>query len=313
MTIRSIYDETTSPSPDGTELLAQHGVLWNIALNEIALTLTNVSGTDTITADVEPEMPATGWAKGMSFKLTAEADNTRAATLNVNGAGDKALVRADNSALAAGDIVGGTTYLLFYDGANVRILGSVAASVSEPVNVWLTFTSSGVFTNSYDDDALIYVQLWAAGGGGKAASCGGGGAYVEGWFRAGDLPASVTVTVPGASAVDEDGGNAAFGDLLIAFGGKSATNGRDGGRSGLNGTTINPLWDGGDGGTISSNDSDTIYGAAGGRVAGTASSQFGGDGGLQGPGEAPGGGGGATGSVGFPGARGECRIRVING
>jgi hypothetical protein len=322
MTIRSIYDETTSPPPDGTELLAQHGVLWNIALNEIALTLTNVSGADTITADVEPEMPATGWAKGMSFKLTAVADNPGAATLNVNGAGDKALVRADNSALAAGDIVGGTTYLLFYDGTNVRILGTTSSGAeSSTAPVEITYTQSGTFINNYPPDSQIYVRLHGAGGGSNNANGGGGGEFKDNWYRAGDLPASITVTVgdggPGVSGGFDatDGGDTSFGDLLTAHGGEGA-----GGGGGLGGKTFsNEVGPdvGGNGGTLGAGDNGlpSVNGGGGGAANGGNGGQSikGGPGGdSQSPGEEPGGGAGG-GDNGRTGAKGRAVIVVFPG
>lgn len=314
MTIRSIYDETTSPAPSGTEFLTQYGALLSILFNESTLTLTNVSGADTITADVEPEMPATGWATGMSFKLTAVADNTGAVTLNVGGAGAKAVVGPGGAALAAGDIVSGTTYLLFYNGTHVRILGSVPGAAGSAIFEEIEFTTTGVFTNSYNPNAQVFVRLWGAGGGSSSVP-GGGGEYIEGWFRAGDLAATVTVTIPAASAPATDGGPTSFGSYLTAKGGEAGgVSPGAGAKGGPNGTITSSPWNGGDGATASSNPAgESVNGGGGGgdtfNLGGK--SVNGGDGGDNGnPGQTPGGGAGAGNQS---GGAGYAIILVFNG
>lgn len=77
-----------------------------------------VGGTgDVITMDFTPDMPAP--AAGMMITFVAEAANTGATTLNVDGTGAVAVVEAsDGSALEAGDIANGSVVIVVHDGTS---------------------------------------------------------------------------------------------------------------------------------------------------------------------------------------------------
>jgi hypothetical protein len=194
------------------------------------------------------------------------------------------------------------------------------------------FTASGTWTKpaGLPDDTPVYVEAWGGGGGGRSASNnagGGGGAYAARWFRAGDLGATVTVTIGAGGAAQTAGGNTTFGTFLTAFGGGGHTGGATGAGGGETsaGAGDVPGLPGGGAGTAAFGvgaHALTIYGgggaglgAAGGRAVygggggGTTGgiSAYGGNGGSSGvAGSAPGGGGGGQAA----GARGELRVWI---
>lgn len=59
--------------------------------------------------------------EGLSFKAKLTVTNTGAATMNFNGSGNKALVKAGGAALDAGDIKADTIYLIIYNGTSWQI------------------------------------------------------------------------------------------------------------------------------------------------------------------------------------------------
>lgn len=59
-----------------------------------------------------------GYVKGEVFRFFAHATNTGAATLNINGAGTRSLIRADGSALSPNEIVAGQVVTVVCDGTN---------------------------------------------------------------------------------------------------------------------------------------------------------------------------------------------------
>lgn len=63
---------------------------------------------------------------GFVFAFTANASNTAAATLNVNGKGAVALRRHDGSVLQSGDIALNAPVVVMFDGANFRALNVIA-------------------------------------------------------------------------------------------------------------------------------------------------------------------------------------------
>jgi hypothetical protein len=75
----------------------------------------------------------TAYGNGMTLTLLAAAANTGAATINVNALGAKNIVRADGSALQAGDISAGGMIRLSYDGTVFRIMGGGNVALSERI------------------------------------------------------------------------------------------------------------------------------------------------------------------------------------
>ncbi len=59
---------------------------------------------------------------GQVIHMTAHAQNSGSATLNVNGLGEKAIKKTDGSDLKAGDILSGATCFVFYNGVNFHLI-----------------------------------------------------------------------------------------------------------------------------------------------------------------------------------------------
>jgi hypothetical protein len=101
-----------------------------------------------------------------------------------------------------------------------------------------TFTSSGTWVkpSGVDANQAVVVELWGGGGGGgsnASAGGGGGGAYSRFVLRAGDLGASVAVTIGAGGGVGVAGGTTSFGSHGSAYGGGFGThNGYGGGGGG---------------------------------------------------------------------------------
>ena len=88
--------------------------------------LTSVAGTNTITATAPA--PFTAYAAGQKFHFIAAAANTGAATININGAGAKAITKQGATALVGNEIVAGAAYILIYDGTEFQLSGGVGSS-----------------------------------------------------------------------------------------------------------------------------------------------------------------------------------------
>lgn len=204
------------------------------------------------------------------------------------------------------------------------------------------FTASGTWVKPswVTGFETVEVELWGAGGGGDNSTGGGGGAYNNRRFPISQLNATETVTIGlgganGGNANSFVGGNSSFGTTpyLWAYGGGGTAyqvNGGGGGGIKSAGTNTAPgtgyslstaaidwggaingggaFWGGG-GGSYSLNGGNSTFGGGGGAGPTYAAglSLYGGNGGSSSAvAQAPGGGGGPTGS----GARGECRVTI---
>lgn len=320
------YNELSSPAPTGLEFLEQYGAFVDALINTAVLRLTGVAGTNTITASAEPfAVPSSGLVAGMKFTLVPVNSNTSAVTLNIDARGAKAVLKADGSAVSADALVGGTHYLLEFDGSDFILLGAVT-SASAAAASRTFYDTTTVWDNTFPANTPLMVELWGAGGGGSTSSGGGGGAYAVAFYKAGDLPASVTITVPAGGASGATGGDCTFGSLLTAFGGSRATTAPGGGGGELGNTNLNsggPIG-GGTGGTVGGNAStihagggggssgkggDAVFGGGGGSGTGAGgTSKYGGNGGggIE-AGQRPGGGGGRT----QAGGGGRCIVTIF--
>lgn len=345
MASRTTYSEASSPPVSGEDLLEEYSDRFKTLFDASALPLTSVGGTgNAVTATLDPPLDGGGLVDGMKFGITWGAANTAGVTLALNGGSPVAVLDSAGSALVAGALEAGLRSQIEYIGGSFRILSPVSASAAGgAARHYQVFTASGTWNKpaGIDDDAMVLVEAWAGGGGGSSANQGGGGGgggYTRQWFRYGDLPSSVSVTIGAGGAVGANGGNTTFGALLTAFpglAGASPAGGRGGSAAaggafgaGLGATTAgnsgfpaSSEFGGGGGGagdTVSAsagNGGAALRGGGGGGgrssgngFVGTGGvSVFGGNGGDgNAAGVAPGGGGGRNAA----GARGELRVWI---
>jgi hypothetical protein len=90
--------------------------------NGSIVTLSAVSGTDTITATAPLSMAA--YAAGQRFNFVAAATNTGAVTININLIGAKSITKAGTAMLNAGDILSGQVVEIIYDGTRFQMIGA---------------------------------------------------------------------------------------------------------------------------------------------------------------------------------------------
>lgn len=126
------------------------------AIATVSLYLTNVAGTNTITADSSPEISA--YSAGQIVMLVPANTITGATTININSLGAKNIYTPDGDALAGGELIAGRLYPLVYDGTQFRMLtwpvleasatwdpGSLADGAGETKVVTVTGAALGDF------------------------------------------------------------------------------------------------------------------------------------------------------------------------
>lgn len=268
---------------------------------------------DTLSANLTPAPDA--YREGAAIRLKVAAINTGPATLNVNGLGAKAIRRADQTPLIAGDLVTGQIVELIYDGTGWQISG-LLTSLARGVGVQ-SYTAPGTFTWTTPAGVTrVEVELWAGGGGaasapnvnGQYGGAAGAGGYALGVYdvtpgakytvvvgAGGSGALTANSNAPGApggiSSFSPEGGSA----LIYATGGQRGEPravGGSGPGQGMLGTILNLRSMGGSGSGAGVNDPP---------VGGSAAR--GGAGGLTGsPGTQPGGGAGGAYFNGVPAA-----------
>lgn len=221
----------------------------------------------------------------------------------------------DNQLRRGGKALGAQSYLM-WDHGNVNV-GAFAVpnaptqakhvTTKEYVDARISrqvFTSSGTWTKpaGLNPEALVIVELWGGGGGGgrgnnggsagHGGGGGGGGGYACQYFRAADLPSSVSVVVGagGAAAAGtltpgDPGGASSFGSLT-AFGGGGGGGGNSpggggggGGQLSAGGNGMSGTGSGGGSGGLPNLPTPVAAGASGAGVTGTDGFYFHGGGG----------------------------------
>jgi hypothetical protein len=81
----------------------------------------STTGNDTYTCTLTPSL--TAYTRGMIIRLDADAANTGAASLNINGLGAINILKRDGNALTDNDIIANRGFELFYNGTSFNIIG----------------------------------------------------------------------------------------------------------------------------------------------------------------------------------------------
>jgi hypothetical protein len=114
-------------------------------ITDNALQYLGTTGGTSAAYTLNPSPALTGYATGMEFSFTTNADNTGTTTLNISSLGAKNLKKLDESgskvAIAAGDMKNGISYGVRYDGTDMLVTDASIASISLST---ATTTSEGV-------------------------------------------------------------------------------------------------------------------------------------------------------------------------
>ncbi|NBW12532.1 MAG: hypothetical protein EBR82_31350, partial [Caulobacteraceae bacterium] len=102
--------------------------------------LVTVTGTDTITGSMSPQL--TAYAAGQLFYFVANAANTGPVTINIDSLGAKAITRDGSTALAAGDINSGEVVVVIYDGTRFQMINAANSFGNTTINGTLTVTGN---------------------------------------------------------------------------------------------------------------------------------------------------------------------------
>lgn len=273
------------------------------------------------------------------FVKFANANAGTSPVLNLNGTGNKALLKRDGTSPAVGDVPSGWR-MVFYDGSAWRLEGAAASEGASQTTINNTVATAvqGLKTAPYIQlVAGTYTvtvppgctgcdsQVWGGGGGGGgvgstsngSGSAGGGGGYSFKTISGLTAGQTINLVVGIAGARGAAGGSGSSGGTTTFGSYHSATGGAGGTANGVGNGGVGGIGSGGDiniGGGYGSAGASTgvAQGGAGG------SAPFGGQGGggapgIAGDGTVPGGAGGGSGSTtvnpGGAGAPGGCILR----
>ncbi|MBB3965961.1 hypothetical protein [Rhizobium metallidurans] len=246
---------------------------------------------------------------GLAIRLMLTNTNTAAATLNLNGLGNKPIVKFDGGALARGELIAGTIAEFAFDATGDRWIIVSAIRYGFGAGQQYFNTAGAMSFTVPVGVTIIEVECWGGGAGGGgigaggngSAGGGGGGGYAR--KRINVTPGQVLTGTVGANGAGGGAGGSGSAGGTTSFGGVVTCNGGTGGGP-------NPTGNGGGGGAATGGDINATggagtAGAAGASVSGGpgGTSSFGGAGGgggfgIAGPGASPGGGGGGSGSAG---------------
>lgn len=155
--------DNTQPSPNGlppgilpSELGASVRAVMGAVKRSHSRTnaMVTSSGTGNAYAIAYTVAPTT-YVKGEVFRFFAHASNTAASTLNINGLGARALLRADGGQLLAGEVVAGQVVTVVFDGANFLAQSIVTkdfksnVSISQNSDAILTIEDTGAPATSF--------------------------------------------------------------------------------------------------------------------------------------------------------------------
>lgn len=158
------------------------------------VTLSSVSGADTITATCAPAI--TAYAAGQFFTFVSAGANTGAVTLNINSLGAKAVTKEGTTALAAGEIASGAVICVEYDGTRFQIVGGRSV---QPLDAQLTTLADGNATIAWPVGSVFTSVVPT-----NPATLLGGGTWVA--FGAGRVLVGLDAGQTEFDTVEETGG-----------------------------------------------------------------------------------------------------------
>lgn len=170
-----------------------------------------VGGTgNALTMTLDPAPAGLGDLTMTPLRFLPTANNTTAATLNVNGLGAREITTRSGRSLVADDIRVGEPYEVLYDGTSkYRLLAPVPSETKSPRRT-IYATSSGTLLIE-TGERTVHARGWGGGGGGgfsigsSGVGAGGGAAgFFDVWFTAA-VGASFPFTI-GAGGVGGTGG-----------------------------------------------------------------------------------------------------------
>lgn len=159
------------------ELKTLHNNSVKVAVNGIIDIIpkicTNVAGTNTITANIDPAPAAYAdlASNGTVIIMKVASANTGAVTLNLNSKGAVAVKKEVDQALAAGDLPAGAIVTLVHDGTNfqliavnrqtpaARVYHSASQAIPDGANTALQFNSERYDTDSIHDNVTNNARL----------------------------------------------------------------------------------------------------------------------------------------------------------
>jgi hypothetical protein len=128
-----------------------------------AAKLITVTGTDTISGTMSPAL--TAYASGQLFYFIANAANTGAMTINIDGLGAKNITRDGSTALIAGDVNTGEIVVICYDGTRFQMINAANSFGNTTINGTLTVTgNTGLQANVSITSALSVGGVFAVTG-----------------------------------------------------------------------------------------------------------------------------------------------------
>lgn len=306
----------------------------------------SVAGTaNAITLAFSPTFTALADLVGVPLVFLAEAANTLAVTVAVDGTAATAVTWPDGTALAAGDIANGALLTVRYDGTAFRMQQCLSPTqvrflALKRTRTVISATGAYTFTNPFSYPILALIKAWGAGGGGggavnpAGAAGGGGGGYFELpiLIPAGAGAVTGSVGIGGAAGLAGGANGGAGGNTTVIVSGVTYTAlGGNGGASVAAATVGNSAAGGAitgavdilangspsDGGLPLYGGGTTVLYRGGNGGASGRNGGLGGQGGTGAPnaGQVPGGGGGGGGANGgnvngAAGARGEVWIEI---
>lgn len=183
---------------------------------------------------------ATAYVEGLRITTRAASNNTGPATINVDNLGVKQIVRADGTALEAGDILAGQILDLTYDGTQFRLslafVNMSAAGIKAKIAEAGDIAIKGLLTVSVEERAVRFTNEGPLGAGAGASNArnhftqynAGTAAIATGWIAAAfgraDGNRVVIGQYDGKAVIGAENGNLSGGvDLVLRRDGDRVT------------------------------------------------------------------------------------------